>query len=112
MITWSSAGVQGRHPFKLKVRTAGGHASMPPIDRSHSGVVTATLLQSLDHHQPPVALRSPVSDMLKALAPYAPPLLKGALAFCDTWCASISACPSPINCVSVRTATVSTHRVA
>jgi hypothetical protein len=62
---------------------------MPPTDASHSGIVVAKLLSSLEYHQPPVMLRSPVSDMLKALAPYAPPLLKGPLAFCDVWCASL-----------------------
>jgi hypothetical protein len=80
--------VQGRHPFKLSISTAGGHAAMPPIDGSHSARVTADILHSIDAHQPPFALRPPVTDMLKAVAPHAPLLLRGVCAYADVWCAA------------------------
>lgn len=83
---WRS--VQGRAPFKINIATAGGHASMPPIDASHAGRVVGDVLRAIDTTQPPLALRSPVTDLFKSVAPHAPFVLRGLLWFCDTWCAA------------------------
>ena len=79
-----------RQPYKLTIRTAGGHAAMPPIDGSDAGSVLARALAALRRRPPPLRLRAPVVEMFKAIAPHAPLLLRGPLAFCDVWCAALA----------------------
>jgi hypothetical protein len=78
--------MQGRHAFKISIKTAGGHAGRPAIDGSHAGRRTADVLRAIDAHQPPLALRSPVTDMLAAVAPHAPFHLRGLCAYARVWC--------------------------
>jgi hypothetical protein len=60
---------------------------MPPTDGSHAAARVAAVLQALDKHQPPLALRPPVADMIEAIAPYAPLPLQGLCAYVQVWCA-------------------------
>ena len=77
--------VQGRQPFRLKMQTKGGHASMPVTDGSHAAARMAKVLQAIDSRQPQLSLRSPVPEMLRGLAPKAPFLLRGLLAYSRVW---------------------------
>lgn len=70
---------------------------MPAIDGSHAGRRVAEVLRAIDTNQPPFALRSPVSDMLAAVAPYAPFWLRGVCSRAAAWSALVRSL-QPLGC--------------
>lgn len=79
-------GLQGGVAFNVHVKTQSSHSAMPPTDGSHAGRLLADFLRSVDINQPPVKMQPPVSDMLRAVAPYAPRALRGLLYHAEIWC--------------------------
>jgi carboxypeptidase PM20D1 len=77
--------MQGRAAFKVIVDTNGGHASMPPTDGSHTPHVMARVIAAMGKTPPPLFMQPPMTDMMRAAAPYAPFLLRGLLANADVW---------------------------
>jgi len=71
---------KGQTTVEMSIATAGGHASMPPLDGSSVGSIAARILSRLDRSPINPGLVAPASDMLAAFAPEAPfylrPLLR------------------------------------
>ncbi|KAG2445918.1 hypothetical protein HXX76_000521 [Chlamydomonas incerta] len=74
---------KGYSVVRVVLRSPGGHASMPPIDGTDIGSQVWRLYSALLLLQPPTQLAAPVTDMLRELAPYAPPLVRPLLANAD-----------------------------
>ena len=89
---------KGRTPFTVTLTTKGGHASMPATDGSHAAANAARVIRSIDKMQPPLQLRSPVTDMLQHLAPRAPPFLRHMLENASTGCATACKCIATRRC--------------
>ena len=97
-------------PPQLHVTSTGGHSSMPPIDGSSVGAVVGRLLTRLSASPPPPRLVSPVTDMLRGLAPYAPGGCQSAVKQRARSSSSISSaglptgCPRPVGSIRRRAA--------
>ncbi|KAG2452483.1 hypothetical protein HYH02_002722 [Chlamydomonas schloesseri] len=74
---------KGYSVIRVVLRSPGGHASMPPTDGSDIGTQVWRLYSALLVLQTPTQLAAPVTDMLRELAPYAPPVMRPLLANAD-----------------------------
>ncbi|GFR46955.1 hypothetical protein Agub_g8605, partial [Astrephomene gubernaculifera] len=74
---------KGYATLRVTLRSAGGHASMPPTDGSDVHSQIWRLSTALKLLPPPPLLQPPVTDMLRHMAPYAPPWMRLLLANCE-----------------------------
>ena len=61
---------KGKASWKVSIRGAGGHSSMPPAPGTSTTATLGKLLTMLNERDLPARLQSPTSDFLKALAPH------------------------------------------
>jgi carboxypeptidase PM20D1 len=72
---------KGYATLRVTAPSAGGHSSIPP---RQTGVITlAKALIAITEHPDPMRFQGPAAQMMSAVAPYGPPMLKVAVA--NTW---------------------------
>jgi len=67
---------KGMANIEMEVTTKGGHASMPPLDGSSVGSIVSRVLGRIDRAPINPAMLPPTGDLLRAMAPEAPLLLR------------------------------------
>ena len=63
---------KGYQSVRIRVASRGGHSSMPPVDGSSVGDILGRVLSRLSAAPPAPRLVAPTTDMLRAVAAYAP----------------------------------------
>ncbi len=89
--------------LQVRIKSKGGHSSMPPTDGTSVGSIAGRILTKLDANPPPCVLQPPTTEFVKGLAQAAPggcrQLLQLPLVAADKW----TCMPSWLFCVVAAT---------